>query len=350
MVLAMGVLSPLDATGQEGPEHPLLLGTKEAAPFAMKGPDGQWQGLSIELFARIAAAQGWEYTYRELPLEELLAEVENGALDAAVAALTITPEREAVVDFSHPFHTSGLGIAVVRDAGDGWSGAVRGLLSSGFLQVLLALVLVLLVAGALVWIFERRHNPEEFGGSLLQGLGHAFWWSAVTMTTVGYGDKSPRTVGGRIVALIWMFTSVIIISSFTAAIASSLTVGSLSTKVTGVEDLPRVRVTSVEGTTSATFLRNDGIRFRAEASLPAALDALAAGDTDAVVYDAPILRYLCRQREDAALTVLPGTFDRQDYGIALPADSPLRETLNQAILEELRRPWWQERLRHYLGD
>ncbi|MGO2102628.1 MAG: ion channel [Psychroflexus halocasei] len=44
------------------------------------------------------------------------------------------------------------------------------------------------------------------------------------MTTVGYGDKSPLSLGGRIVGLIWMFMAVIILSSLTAGIASALTV------------------------------------------------------------------------------------------------------------------------------
>jgi len=334
----------------EVPDHTLILGTKEAAPFSMKGEDGQWQGISIDLFERIAAEHGWRYEYRELPLADLLQGVEDGTLDAAVAALTITPEREAVMDFSHPFKSSGLGIAVTKDAKAGLRYIVRGLFSSGFWKVLCTLTLILLVAGTLVWLFERRRNPEEFGDGLLRGLGHAFWWSAVTMTTVGYGDKSPRSLGGRIVALVWMFTSVIIISGFTAAIASSLTVGSMGSMVEGPEDLPRVRVTTLGGTTSADYLRNEQIRFQTAPTVEEAVALLAAGDTDAVVYDAPILQYLCQSKTPGRLTVLAKTFQRQDYGIALPPGSPLREPLNQAILEQLRSPWWQDVLYRYLGE
>lgn len=53
----------------------------------------------------------------------------------------------------------------------------------------------------------------------------------VTMTTVGYGVKAPRTPGGRIVALIWMFANIFLVTVSTAAITSSLTVGELSGKV-----------------------------------------------------------------------------------------------------------------------
>jgi len=49
----------------------------------------------------------------------------------------------------------------------------------------------------------------------------------VTMTTVGYGDKSPKTLGGRMVALVWMIFSIIFIASFTANITTSLTLSEL---------------------------------------------------------------------------------------------------------------------------
>src|SRR5699024_8670775 len=112
---------------------------------------------------------------------------------------------------------------------------------------ILALCGVLLMAGAGVWAFERRKNPEEFRSDAPKGLADGFWWAAVTMTTVGYGDKAPKTLGGRVIGLIWMFTSVIVISSFTAAIATSLTVGQLSSTVQGVEDLGGVRAATVQG-------------------------------------------------------------------------------------------------------
>jgi len=62
------------------------------------------------------------------------------------------------------------------------------------------------------------------------------------LTAVGYGDKAPRILGGRIVGLIWMLTSMSIVASFTASIAASLTVGSLGSTLETVSDLRDVRV------------------------------------------------------------------------------------------------------------
>jgi voltage-gated potassium channel len=46
------------------------------------------------------------------------------------------------------------------------------------------------------------------------------WWAVVTVTTVGYGDVYPRSVGGRIVAMIVMLFGIGFLSVLTATIAS----------------------------------------------------------------------------------------------------------------------------------
>jgi hypothetical protein len=101
---------------------------------------------------------------------------------------------------------------------------------------------VLLYAGSLLGLFigcrdgdlacgtQRNRNNFRSG---LRGIGDGLWWSAVTMTAVGYGDSTPRTLLGRALAIIWMFASVTLLAFFTAGITSSLTVEHLASKVTG---------------------------------------------------------------------------------------------------------------------
>ena len=48
----------------------------------------------------------------------------------------------------------------------------------------------------------------------------ALWWSAVTVTTVGYGDRFPVTSGGRIIAIILMVTGIGLFGAFTALFAT----------------------------------------------------------------------------------------------------------------------------------
>jgi polar amino acid transport system substrate-binding protein len=327
---------------------PLVVATREVPPFAMHAEGGGWDGIAIELWTSVAERLGRPFQLHEMGLQEMLAAVEQGKVDAAVAALTITSQREAALDFSHPFHTSGLGIAVQQRPGGGWLAAIKRVFSEQFAAVTASLFGLLAAVGVLVWLAERRRNPQ-FQAGPLKGIGSGLWWSAVTMTTVGYGDKAPVSLPGRLIAMIWMFASVIIISGFTAAIATALTVDKLEQGITGVNDLYKIRVATLPGSTSETFLTQRLIHHRTLDSLPEALEALGDGQVDAIVYDAPILRYLVAENYPNRLSVLPQVLQRQDYGFAFPTGSPLREGVNRALLEIIRSPEWERLLERYLG-
>jgi polar amino acid transport system substrate-binding protein len=349
-VLVLGLTASAGAQPATSAATTLVVGTKEAPPFAMKAADGTWSGLSIELWRDIAREEGYDFELRETDVPGLITGVSSGQMDLAVAALTITPEREAALDFTHPFHVSGLGIAVPAGGAARVLPILSQFLSVRFLRVVIGLAILLFAVAILVWLFERRRNPEQFGGGAVHGIGAGFWWSAVTMTTVGYGDKSPVTVGGRLVALVWMFTALIVISSFTAAITAALTVGSLTGRVRGPDDLADVRVGTVPETTSASYLDWRQLPYASYDSIDDALAALTREEIDAVVYDAPILRYEVRRGFNDQLSVLASTFERQYYGIALPSGSPLREPLNRAVLAHIATPEWQSTLQRYLGQ
>ncbi|MFZ0052316.1 MAG: ion channel, partial [Desulfobaccales bacterium] len=203
--------------------------------------------------------------------------------------------------------------------------------------------------GIVVWLFERKRNPEHFGGNTIQGVGSGFWFSAVTMTTIGYGDKLPKTMGGRIVSLIWMFSGLILASIFIATITSMLTVKQLETSVRGLEDLRKALVGTMPYTTSESFLKNNLISFKTYKSIDDGLEALLDGKIKAFVYDAPELRYKIKQRFQGKLDVLPHTYSQENYGIALVNNSPLRKSINRVLLQKIRQQEWQETLNRYLG-
>ncbi len=330
-------------------ERPWQVAVRVAPPFVISAEDGAggYHGLSIELWERMADQLGLNYEYVELDLQAMLDAASGGEVDLAVAALTVTAERERAMDFTHPFHTSGLGIAVSgRSRHLNWLAALSNLFTWRFISVAAGLILILLITGFLVLLCERKRNPSQFGGGWLAGAGSAFWWSAVTMTTVGYGDKAPKSLAGRMVALVWMFASIVMISGFTAAIASALTVSSMEHAIRGPEDLARIESAALAGSTSEQYLAARNWRYRTSHDLQEALLWLREGRVEAVVHDAPILRYLTAG--DEGLEVLPETFQRQDYGFALPSDSEWRQELNVALLEITQSPWWEERLRFYL--
>ena len=130
-ILIILMIGSVNAQQQLLPRKPMLVGTKESPPFSMKEPDGNWTGLSIYIWQQIAAELNLTYEFRELDLKQLLDGVKNRSLDAAVAALTITSDREKNFDFTHAYYTTGLGIAVASKARNPWFTVVRRILVVG---------------------------------------------------------------------------------------------------------------------------------------------------------------------------------------------------------------------------
>lgn len=319
------------------PEQALRVAVKEVPPFAERSPEGEWAGTSIALWRDVARALELDYVFVEASLDEMIAGTSEGRYDVAVAALTVTAERERIVDFTHPFHTTGLAIAVPESAGQlSLRGLRETVFSPAFLVLIGALATIQLMVGTLVWVIERRANPEQFPAEAGPGVAAGFWWATVTMTTVGYGDKAPKTGLGRAVALIWMLAAMIILASVTASIASSLTIERLDARIRGPEDLRRFRVGVIAETTGASYLREHDIVAVPFARSEAALEALDRGEIDALVWDEPLLRGTLDSRPELDARLVPGMFQRQDYAIAVGEGSPLRESINR-VLPELTR-------------
>ncbi len=328
-------------------DETLTIATKQAPPFAMLDADKQWHGLSISLWKALAEKLDLKYSFEEATLSEMIEGVATGKYDASIAAITITHNRERRVDFSHPFYTTGYGIVVPRADTSWWSMAKR-LLSIEFLQSVGLLFLLLAFVGTCFWLAERRKNKQEFRPGL-QGLGDGFWFSAVTMTTTGYGDMAPRTWPGRIVGMLWMFTALVITSTFTGMIASSLTTAKLEQHIDGPNDLVGITTGSIAGSASDDWLRRHGLEFIPYQSVQDGLNAVANSEVRSFVYDRPLLTYLIDKSYVNSVELVPGTFGRQDYGIALPTGSELREPLNRALLNYLSSDAWAALLRRWLG-
>jgi polar amino acid transport system substrate-binding protein len=345
------VFSSVNASAQDSRAIPdkMLVGVVDVPPFAMKATDGSWEGLSIELWQAIAQKLGVEFELREYSTDRLLEAVTRGEVDV-IPTLAATEEHEILMDLSHPYLRSGSVIAVTAEATKhSWLRFTKHLVSLNLLPVLGLLILLSLIAGTMVWLFERRQNPEMFGGGTMRGIGHGIWWAIVTLTTVGYGDKTPKTLGARMVALIWMFCSVILIASFTAAITTSFTVGELKGKIHGLSDLPYVRVGSLAQSQAMVFLTNRGIAVLPFESAEDGLQAIVDKKIDAFVFNEAVLKDLVRTEFPGRVQVLPGTFDHYYVSMAMQSGSRLREPLNRALLEITATDDWLKLVELYIG-
>lgn len=337
-----------DGFTQPVSEDEIVIGTRVVPPFVIE-ENGVYTGLTVHLWEHIASEMDLEYRFEETSIRNMIDGAADSTYYASASALTITADREELVDFTHPYIVTGLGIAVSYKPA-GALQALKAIFSGEFIWIVSLLMGLLLFWGLLVWFFERHENKEEFGGSTAEGIGSGFWWAAVTMTTVGYGDKSPRTLGGRIIGFIWMFAAIILISFFTASIASSLTVTQLDSRVSGPEDLPNVRVGALQNSATLTFLRAENIRITSFQSIDEGLQAVENDDIDAFVHDAPIVSYYTNRDYKNRVRVLPNTFNDQYYGIAMPLSSGYRNEINRILLNYIKSDEWSDLVDEYLGE
>jgi ABC-type amino acid transport substrate-binding protein len=331
------------------PDETLEVGVKSAPPFLIEGEDGSIEkGVAHDLWIKIAENREWEHQLvRFDTLSNLLAALEEGKVDLSISPLTVTSDRIERMDFTQSFYISNLAIAVQKETKDQVLHFILNFFSMDFLRSVLLLFLVIMIFGVLLWSVEKRKNPDMFRKGW-RGMMDGFWWSAVTMTTVGYGDKAPKSGWGKFIATIWMFTAVIIVSGFTATIASSLTVQRSKVGIENLQDLADARTVTVEGSNSAEFLRKRGIDPEVYATLDDAIEALEKNQVDALLYDEPLLRHLIHEKGyQDELGVLNRKFEEQHYSFGLPKDSPYEDQLNQELLKVLESEDWERILQRY---
>lgn len=323
----------------------LIIGITETPPFVEKRAQG-FSGLSITSWKMVNEHLQASYEFKEYPnLGSLLEGIENGEVDLSVNPITVTDNRMKRMDFSQPYfisHTS-----VVQRNESKFLKHISNFFSWDFFSVVALLLFVILIFGILVWVFERKSNKEEFGGNA-KGIMQGFWWSAVTMTTVGYGDKSPRTTGGRVVGLIWMFMGVIIISSFTAGIASSLTVKSINDEITNVQDLERFDVTTVNSSSSQELLELYDIQSNLVHSGTEGLEAVLSKKSELFVYDEPILKYEIEKLDlSGDLEIIGQSLKKDYYSYAFPKNSELLKKIDPILIRTLKTMEWTNLIKDY---
>jgi len=345
------VFCPTTSSSQKEVTAPrvLLVGVIAASPLYIKTPDNRWEGFSVELWQAVAKYLNVPFEFREFSsLENLIGALEKQEIDV-FPSLQVGERLEPIMDFSQSYLKSGLSIAVPAEGSEyRWLRIFEAIFSKHILKAIGLLVLLSMVAGIFVWLFERRKNDDMFGNGTVGGIGHGIWWAIVTMTTVGYGDKAHKTAGGRIVALVWMLFSIIFIASFTADITTSLTIDELRGKVHGFNDLYNAKVGSVSQSEGFDFLTKQGIAVIPFEGIPEGLAAVASRKIDAFVLNEQILKYQVKKDFPGRVQVLPGIYDEYFVSIALPQNSSLRKPINKALLKLMKTENWTELRNRYI--
>lgn len=311
----------------------LRVGVAGPKPWVVDTPgQNMADGFSIRLWQAVAGKLALPFRLvRMKSVEDQLQGVISGRIDIAVGPISITADRARKISFSQPYFSASLAILTVGEPPNLWE-RIRPFLSYAFAAVVAGLLLVIFVVGNVVWMLERRHNPgipEEWAS----GVANAMWLTLVTMTTVGYGDRVPRTSFGRIVIGIWMLFATVMVSALTASITTALTLSNLdTTNIRSAEALSGKRVAVVSNTVGENFAHAFRAVVLRAPTLHEAIHLLITRRADAVVFDEPSLRFYMLRHTDLNLALLVASFDVQTFGYALPAQNKLLREVNIALL------------------
>ena len=345
------LFNPASAFAQQDSavQRNLLVGVTVGPPAYMKTADNRWEGFSVEIWQAVAQIMGVDFEFQEFnSLGQLLTALEKKEIDV-IPSLAVSGRFETTMDFSQSYLKSGLSIAVPAEGVDyRWINVLKSIFSPHILKAISLLFLMSLIVGIVVWSFEKRRNSEMFGGDSVKGIGQGIWWAMVTMTTVGYGDKAPQTIGGRIAAIVWMIFSIVFIAAFTATITAQLTLTEMRGKVHGFNDLYHARVGCIAGSEGFAFLAKKGIAPILFENMKEGFAAIESKKIDAFVQDEKILQYQIKTEYPGRAQVVGGTFDEYFVSIALQQNSPLRKPINKALLKFMNTETWAELLNRYI--
>lgn len=298
----------------------------------LAGSNG-YSGFDIELWEALANDLNLEYEFNYVrEFKNLFERIQDGKSDVAISGITITEQREKMLDFSHNYFRSRLAI-LVRNDGErnaldkavSFFGAVKDVIPA-----IITFLIYTLMLGILIQRFELGNNM--FSDVFWEGLFDGWYWVNVVVTTVGFGDKVPLSKRGKILTIACMWSGIFIVVPYvTATFTSRMTVDRLTTSyISNKEDLRSKKVAVKQYSTSAEAIKKIGAEPVYITDIDQGYNILKLSKVDAVVHDYPVVKHFARGKED--VLVIDDNFEEQDYGIALPEGSVLREPINRALL------------------
>lgn len=327
-------------------EDKLTVGVTDSPPFIII-EDDEITGLTIDLWNNISDSLKVDYHFVETDIENVVTSISEGEINISIAPMAVSSSHAETTFYSQPFYITTMCVAIENHYESGFVTIVKNLFSITFLKTIGLLLFINFTIGTLIWLAERKENPAF--SDKMNGIIDGFWWSWVTMTTVGYGDKSPQSKNGKILATIWMLVAILIISGFTATISSELTTKRLQNNINNVHDLHKMKVGCVQGRNTSIYLDYKHIKSKEYVSFEKAFDALEKGEINALVDDGATLNYYFNKRErnlgkKITLIELP---NNKEYYCFMSSDPILLNRINPYLLSFLESEHWGRLLKRY---
>ncbi|BFZ14897.1 hypothetical protein BsWGS_17936 [Bradybaena similaris] len=345
------------------------------------GPNRNLEGYCIDLIQALSRSENFEYVVEvsedygdknetDGTWNGIIGQLIRKERDIAVAPLTITEDRERVVDFSKPFMNTGISIMIKKP--DKTKPGVFSFMDPLDTKVWFCIAIGFL-AVSFVLYFVGRFSPYEWNvveeskertATTIFSISNTLWFSLGALMQQG-SDISPRSFSGRVIGSAWWFFTLIIISSYTANLAAFLTIEKLVITIDSADDLvgnPTIKYGTKKTGTSWKFFEKSTVepyvRMKKE-MLENADEVLfteihegvkkvrESKGTYAFLLESAMNTYYGQQ--DPCDTMMVGdTLDTKGYGVATYVNHNLRHNINIAILTlkekgeliKLKQKWW----------
>lgn len=288
--------------------------------------NGKFKGFDIDLWNEISKRINVEFIYKYTVFDKIIPTVAESANTIALGGITITSEREKIIDFSHQYMVSDLSVMV--NAENSNFSYVKAFLVK-MLPTMSYLFIFIVVCGHILWLSER--GRDAIHDSYFPGVFEGMWLSVTTMTTVGYGDYAPKKWSGRAVSCLIMIVG-ITFYGWAIANMSNIMINQDYLKDATFEDLRSSRFSTKKGSTSQQFLSDSSYQHVGTNSTKEAFFELYNKNVDAVLFDRPVLKYYLQNNNNDGLQILDCAVKKQYYGIVMPPKYSKAEEINQAIL------------------
>lgn len=323
----------------------LQVGTIERPPFSYK-EDGEWTGFSIDLWKEIAQKGDISYSFVEYTdFSEMIASTQLKEVDLSVANISITLEREKVMDFSQPIFDSWLNILARVDKVWDVTSFISPVFVTWFLKGLLYFAIFL-------WIlthFFRVINVVRWNIWLLSYFTEIFpiFFEVLSQLREWYGYKI-------MFALIISF-SIFLVSFYSQKIAIVFADYDQTIKETTASEYNNINIADIawekiwvtEWSTSMQYLTQRNLSVIPYRNFDSMITDLEAWNIDLVVHDDPLLKYLVRQSPEKKLVVVWKTFQSEKFGIAFSEWFLLRESIDRTILKMMEQWEYQKIYNNY---
>ncbi len=118
LVSALMVVAVLSMAGCQSQGKTLVVGTSaDYEPFEYVDENGKYVGFDIELMEEVAARLDMEIEWQDIAFDGLIGSLQSDKIDAIIAAMSATPEREEQVDFTKPYFIGADAIIVAEGSG-----------------------------------------------------------------------------------------------------------------------------------------------------------------------------------------------------------------------------------------